>query len=168
MIRKILGFIYRFKTFYYTTKAKLKVASYGKRLLVNGPCTFTRKTVIGDYCNFNGLEVSGGGKLVIGDYFHSGKGCLIINQNHNYEGTEIPYDSTYVCKDVHIGNCVWFGHRVMVVGGVSIGDGTIVAAGSVVVKDVPPYAIVGGNPAKIIKYRDIEHYKRLELEKKFH
>lgn len=49
-----------------------------------------------------------------------------------------------------------------------IGEGVIVAIGSVVVKDVPPYAIVGGNPAKIIKYRDIEHFEKLKAEKRFH
>lgn len=52
-----------------------------------------------------------------------------------------------------IGNDVWIGKGAMIMSDVRIGDGAVVAAGSVVVKDVPPYAIVGGNPAKIIKYR---------------
>lgn len=54
---------------------------------------------------------------------------------------------------VLIGNDVWIGNGVTILGGVRIGNGAVVAAGSVVVKDVPPYAVVGGNPAKIIKYR---------------
>lgn len=53
------------------------------------------------------------------------------------------------------------------VGDVTIGEGAIIAAGSVVVKDVPAYAIVGGNPAKVFKYRDVEHYKKLKDEGKF-
>ena len=53
----------------------------------------------------------------------------------------------------HIGNDVWIGARSMVMDGVSIGDGAIVAAGAVVTKDVPPYAVVGGAPAKVIKYK---------------
>lgn len=52
-----------------------------------------------------------------------------------------------------IGNDVWIGNSVTILGGVRIGNGAVVAAGSVVVKDVPPYAVVGGNPAEIIKYR---------------
>jgi virginiamycin A acetyltransferase len=55
--------------------------------------------------------------------------------------------------DIIVGNDVWFGYDSMVKNGVSIGDGAIIAARAVVVKDVPPYAIVAGNPAKIVKMR---------------
>ena len=48
---------------------------------------------------------------------------------------------------------VWIGENVLILSGVTIGKGAVIAAGSVVVKDIPPYAIVGGNPAKIIKFR---------------
>lgn len=78
----------------------------------------------------------------------------------------IPYDKTYIKKNVKIGDCVWLGNRVMIMGGVNIGEGAIVAAGSVVTKDVPPLAIVGGNPAKVIKYRNEEHYYRLKSQGK--
>lgn len=54
---------------------------------------------------------------------------------------------------VYIGNDVWVGSHVLINGGVHIGDGAVIGAGAVVVKDVPPYAIVGGVPAKIIRYR---------------
>ena len=93
---------------------------------------------------------------------------MIVSENHNYEGNKLPYDETFVKKEINIGDNVWFGNRVLVVGNVTIGEGAIIAAGSVVVKDVPDLAIVGGNPAKVIKYRDSEHYNRLKSEKAFH
>ena len=54
---------------------------------------------------------------------------------------------------VYIGNDVWVGSHVLINGGVHVGDGAVIGAGAVVVKDVPPYAIVGGVPAKVIRYR---------------
>lgn len=63
---------------------------------------------------------------------------------------------------VEIGNDVWIGYGVMIPNNIKIGDGAIVAAGAVVTKDVPPYAIVGGVPARVIKYRfDEEKIKKL-------
>lgn len=150
-----------------TQKAKHQLKSYGMKLNVNHSCTFGGHVEVGNHCNFNGMWC-GGGKIVIGNYFHSGQDCMIIAQNHNYEGSLIPYDTITVGKVVTIGDCVWFGHRVMVVGNVNIGEGAIIAAGAVVVKDVPPLAIVGGNPARVIKYRDSEHYYKLKSEGKFH
>lgn len=58
-----------------------------------------------------------------------------------------------LCNIVKIGNDCWIGQGAFLVGGISIGDGAVVLAGSVVTKDVPPYAIIGGVPAKVIKYR---------------
>lgn len=56
-------------------------------------------------------------------------------------------------KPIHIGNDVWIGQRALILCGVTIGDGAVVAGGAVVTRDVPPYAIVGGVPAKILRYR---------------
>lgn len=69
-------------------------------------------------------------------------------------------------KKIHIGSDVWIGENSTVMGGVTIGDGAVVAARSVVTKDVPPYAIVAGIPAKVVKYRfdKITIDKLLEIE----
>lgn len=56
-------------------------------------------------------------------------------------------------KEVKIGNDVWIGAKTMILGGITVGDGAIIGAGAVVTKDVPPYAIIGGVPAKLIRYR---------------
>lgn len=56
-------------------------------------------------------------------------------------------------KRVHIGHDVWIGHSAIILPGVQIGDGAVVGAGAVVTKPVPPYAIVAGNPARLIRYR---------------
>lgn len=57
------------------------------------------------------------------------------------------------CKKINIGNDVWVGANVVILPGVTVGDGAVIAAGAVVNKDVPPFAIVGGVPAKVIKFR---------------
>lgn len=56
-------------------------------------------------------------------------------------------------KRIHIGNDVWIGRHCMIMDGVTIGDGVTVAAGAIVTKDIPPFAVVGGVPAKVIKYK---------------
>ena len=109
------------------------------------------------------------GIVEIGDNFHSGSECMMITQIHNYDGgISIPYDDTYVIKDITIEDNVWLGSRVIILGGVTISEGAIIQAGSVVVSDIPACAIAGGHPAKVFKYRDEEHYYKLKKDEKFH
>ena len=123
---------------------------------------------LGSHVGFNGFTATGKGAIKIGDYFHSGTNVKIMLGSHDYDhGDKIPYGNTYTRKDVLIDDFVWVGSDVTISGNVHIGEGAIVAIGSVVVKDVPRCAIVGGNPAKVIKYRDIEHFEKLKAEKKF-
>ena len=154
----------------YVKYAKRMCGYVGSNLRINGPVRgFNKKVVLGNHVNFNGCRVLGFGELEIGDYFHSGEDILFITSNHNYDSSKaIPYDNEKVCKKTLVKDFVWFGHGVIVVPGVTIGEGAIIGAGAVVTKDVPDYAIVGGNPANIIKFRDVKKFKKLKKEKKFY
>lgn len=112
------------------------------------------------------IEASGG--VTIGRYFHTGRGLTIYSSNHKYDGSDaIPYGREYIYKPVVIEDFVWCGANVTIVPGVTLGKGAVVGAGSVVTKDVPVGAIVAGNPAKIIKFRDMESFRNLEMQERF-
>ena len=163
----IFDFIKKIRRCFYTSILKQMVGSYGFPLHVNAFSRVTKKTHLGKNVNFNGIKIQGCGDVRIGDNFHSGQECMIITQNHNYLGEMIPYDNTYICKQTTIGDNVWLGHRVIILPGVTIGEGAIIQAGAVVTSSVPKCAIVGGNPAKVFKYRDIAQYEKLKKEEKF-
>ncbi|MFJ5621976.1 CatB-related O-acetyltransferase [Peribacillus loiseleuriae] len=125
---------------------------------------------------FNPIEDHGWhlDKLIIGNYVCIASGVIILmggNHNHHSEWiTVYPFveqiETSYEPKgDTIIENDAWIGMNAMIMPGVTIGVGAIVAAGSVVAKDVPPYTIVGGNPAKEIKKRftdkEIEKLKEM-------
>ncbi|PHQ39029.1 acetyltransferase [Halorubrum persicum] len=153
---------------YYTLKLTEQAKEVGENFIVNGPSRLSPNSVLGDNVKFNGMEVRGDGYLEIGNNFRSAPGCVIITRNHNYDnGSAVPYDDTFVRKDVIIRDNVWFGVNVVVVPGIKIGEGAIVQAGSTVVQDVPEGAIVGGHPAEVISYRDMDHYNKLKKEKEF-
>lgn len=148
---------------YYTKTCfrKAKTVQSGSRC--NFKCHFTRNTEIGSNCHFNGMNISGNGRVVIGNNFHSGKNIRILTTFHNYDkGAALPYDNTTFSKDVIIEDNVWLGESVMILGGVTIGEGAVIQAGSVVCKDVPQLAIAGGHPAVPFKYRDKQHYIQLK------
>lgn len=153
----------------YTRRVQRQCLSFKIPLRVNGPSRVTNKTVLGRNVNFNGMEVKGGGQVRIGDNFHSGPGCEIITSFHRYEGAEsVPYDAQNIDKNVVIENNVWLGDRVIILGGVTLGEGCIIQAGSVVVSDIPCCAIAGGHPAKVFKHRDEDEYRRLVAAGRFH
>lgn len=90
--------------------------------------------------------------------------CDIRTANHYYDGEDLhylPFDEKIFVKPIIIGQNVWIASHVIILPGVTIGDGAVVAAGSVVTKDVETCEIVGGVPAKHIKYRDKSRYELL-------
>jgi maltose O-acetyltransferase len=114
-----------------------------------------------------------GDRIDIGDHSDLGLRCLVYNDvsigrdvmmgpevmilaaNHTYASTDVPMRLQGERRlRVTIADDVWLGARAVVLAGVSIGHGAVVGAGAVVTHDVPPFAIVGGNPARVIRYRD--------------
>ncbi len=93
-------------------------------------------------------------RIVLGDDLLMGPGVKIFSSNHATQLGMPMNIQPHREKDITIGNDVWLGANSVVVSGVTIGKGSIVAAGSVVTKDVPPYTIVGGIPAKPLKRRE--------------
>lgn len=161
---------YMFRKFIskWLTLILFRKAFRGKNLpKINAFSKFFGNIEFGVNNHFNGAELQGQGGIKIGDNFHSAKGLVILSQNHNWKGDELPYDHTVIKKKVIIGDNVWVGLNVIILPGVTIGEGCIIQAGSVVSKNVPDYAIAGGNPVQVIKYRDLDHYNRLKDAKKF-
>lgn len=154
---------------YYTRRVRRTAHSCGPGLVVNGPSRVSRATRLGRCVSFNGVQVNGEGEVVIGDYFHSGPELLIITHVHDYDGGEwLPYGRGCIQRTTVIEDCVWVGSRVIILGGVRIGEGAIIQAGSCVVGDIPKGAIAGGHPARVFKQRDMAHYEQLKKERKFH
>lgn len=102
-----------------------------------------------------GVRCNVRGPLKIGDDVMMGPEVIILGGGHNHDRIDIPMrlQGSPTSKLTQIGNDVWIGTRAIIMPGVKIGNGVIIGAGSVVTKDIPDYAIVGGVPAKIIKYR---------------
>ena len=179
IISNLKDFIHNFKKYKknfqkhhnrWTYRSHKICAKVGKGLYCGGRTKLSANTYIGNYCNFNGCEIHGAGKVTIGNYFHSGIELLIIAQNHDYDtGSEIPFSSnTCIYKDIEISDFVWIGSRVTILPGTKIGEGAIIQAGAVVHGEIPPLAIAGGNPAKVFKYRNKEHFENLKSLGKFH
>ena len=101
-----------------------------------------------------GVNCSVHGPLRIGDNVMMGPEVTILTHTHNIERTDIPMRQQGMrVAEVVVGNDVWIGMRVVIMPGVKVGNGAVIGAGAIVTKDVPDYAIVGGVPAQVIKFR---------------
>ena len=112
---------------------------------------------------------SGKGGIEIGNNVIFGPKTTIWTYNHNYKSDKfIPYFNDDILEKVVVEDNVWVGLGAILMPGITISEGAIIGAGAVVTKDVPQYAIVGGNPFQIIGYRDKEKYEELKKNKRFY
>lgn len=114
----------------------------GKTIIVND-CVF-----IGQGCEFNICL-----KVFIGNYCNIASGCKFIDHDHGIKAGKMIGPQESIKKEIILGEDVWLGCNVIVLKGVTIGDGAVIAAGAVVNKSVPAYEIWGGVPAKKIGIR---------------
>jgi maltose O-acetyltransferase len=126
------------------------VESCGRGVNIERGASFTGTLRIGNYSGI-GIKAVIGSNVSIGDWVRMGRDVMIITQNHRY--TRETYEG-YIRKPVRIDDNVWIGNRVIILPGVTVGRNAIIGAGAVVTKDVEPYSIVGGVPAKHIKWRE--------------
>lgn len=128
--------------------------SKSRGLYINKNATISPTLVIGNNSGIGANSIIGRG-TTIGDNVMMGPECYIYTRNHAFSRADIPMREQGMqdFKPVTIGNDVWIGARVTILPGVKIGNGCIIGAGSVVTKDMPDFAVGGGNPACVLKYR---------------
>lgn len=156
-VSRELSFSFR-KVFY-----KMRSNNFGKGAYVASHVALRKTSIgayshIGPYCSFNCLRM--------GNYCSVATGVHVGGEEHaffDYSTSDLLSEKNDAETMTIIGNDVWIGAQCYIRMGVKIGDGAVVGANSFVNKDVPPYAIVAGSPAKIIKYRfDKEKIKKIQ------
>lgn len=174
MLKKIIRFIGRFA--YYKLAIHLPISyssggtfaqkirawcarqfliSVGSNVNIEHGAMITSLMSIGDNSGV-GINAKIHGRVSIGKNVMMGPDCIIYTKNHAFENTSVPMcqQGFQEEKPVFIDDDVWIGGRVIILPGVHISSGAIVGAGAVVTRDIPPYAIAGGNPARVLKFRN--------------
>lgn len=181
MINRIINF-YKTKNKYKKIGTTINTIYIGKNINIGSYCTISKNVILGDnvevndftYLNSSKYCITVESNVKIGKYCSIGPGVFIGAGNHDYNFVTthpILFDRAIEkklnivrhiqkadgLKDkkaiTEIGNDVWIGLNACIKRGIKIGNGAVIASGAIVVKDVPDYAIVGGNPAKVIKFR---------------
>ena len=143
----------------------IQFCSYGKDVdigddvLIRSP----EKMKIGDGANIaDNCFIDAAGGFQMGNYSGMGQFGVVLTTDHQPDGESIPFDDTRIVKPVIIEDYVWIGRNVSILSGITIGEGAIIGLGAVVRRDVPPCAIVMGNPARVVGHRDKEHFCSLK------
>ena len=160
------GFKAKLESQLYSIAIRRRAKSCGRNLLVLGPgVNVTGNTTIGDGAGFGKrVKIFGDGPVSIGRRAVLAEDTVVYTQVHDYDHSDVlPFGWGFTYPETSIGDYAWIGIKCIVLPGARIGEGAIVQAGSVVMGVVPPCAIVAGNPAKVIGWRDIEHYNKLKV-----
>lgn len=133
----------------------LILESCGKNINIEKNAQFDSSVCIGNNSGL-GINCRIAPYVTIGDNVMMAPNVTIYTTNHETKRTDIPMSEQGFkpVKEVKIGNDCWIGEGVIILPGVRIGNGVILGAGSVVRQDVPDYAVVIGNPAKIVRFRN--------------
>ena len=172
MVKKMSRFVLMFFTKLGSLTRRLTIdclkksafASCGQKVQLGANCSFTgiENITVGNDVSFGAFNriLSTRAKVIIGNHIMFAPNVTIVTGNHRIDmlgkymsevTDEEKLDEND--KDVIIDDDVWIGTNVVILSGVHIHCGAVIGAGCVVTRDVPPYAIVGGNPARVIKYR---------------
>jgi acetyltransferase (isoleucine patch superfamily)-like protein len=138
---------------------------YSSEIIENPACRFGKYT----YGEPNIASYASSSQVLVGNFCSIAQGVTILLGGehflnrvstyswHGEAGDYFPasraFEDSYSKGNVVIGHDVWLGRNALILSGVNIGDGAVIGAGAVVVKDIPPYAIAAGNPARVIRYR---------------
>ena len=121
----------------------MKLTSPAARVEIGAHTFFARN------CHLNAIE-----RVTIGAHTLFGPGCVIVDHNHGIRPEMRIDEQPCPAKPVRIGSDVWCGAGAVILPGATSGDGAVVGAGAVVTRDVPPMAVVAGNPARVIRMRN--------------
>ena len=150
----------------YKLFASMKSVGRNVHICKNYAISARRNVELGDHVWIgDNFYAKGEGGLTVGSGTIISRNVEVWTSNHCYDADDlqmIPYDRRMVTKPVMIGENVWIGSRVIILPGVTIGEGAVIGAGAVVVRDIPPCAVAGGNPARVLKYRNVEKYEELK------
>lgn len=169
MLSKILNTV---ATYYRRKKQRLTEIKISKPTYVHDTATFVfhKKITIGRYCRIgHECHIDGEGGVSIGDGTILASRVVILSSSHVYKQDELlPYKGEDELMPVHIGKGCWIGWGAMIKPGINIGDGAIVAMGSVVTKNVEAGQVVAGNPAVVVNKRDdATNIQQMISEEKF-